>query len=91
MVAAPAIGDLISVSTIASTKRSVAVMNIRTGMTAINDDRITPPKHFDSGPGSEAATIVESAKVGAGNAMTLGYFPSGHENTVPLSDGIPRK
>lgn len=72
MVAVPAMGDPISVSTVASPKTSVASMNIGTGTTAINDDRITHPKHFDSGPGSQAATIVVSVKDGAGSAITSG-------------------
>ena len=72
MVATPALGDPISVATVASAKTSVAIMNIGTGTTATNDDSITHPKHFDSGSGSQAATIVVSVKDAAGNAITSG-------------------
>ena len=72
MVAVPAMGDPISVSTVASPKTSFAIMNLGTDTTAINDDRITHSKHLDSGPGSQAATIVVSVKDGVGNAITSG-------------------
>jgi hypothetical protein len=71
LVAAPAMGHSISVSTVASPKTSVAIMNIGTGTTGINDDRITHPKHFDLGAGSQAATNVVSVKDGAGLSTSL--------------------
>ena len=96
MVAAPAMGDPISVLTVASPKTSVAIMNIGTGTTATNDDRITHVKHIDSGPGSQAATIVVSVKDEAGNAITSGtltVFISGAgllgTGTDPTTDFLP--
>ena len=92
MVAAPSIGDPIIgdpifVSSVASAKTSVAILNIGTGITATSDASVTHPKHLDSGAGTQSATIVVSLKDDAGNAITSGTLTAFNSGAGVLGTG----